>query len=104
MPGMLRNIMIGAAALASAEVFFEEDFSNGMDKWVEGKMPGKEMGKWDITPGKWFVDEQVNKGLTTTEYRLDGFSLITSMLKNCPHFLFRTGICLPRRKIVAQTL
>ena len=67
MPGMLRNIMIGAAALASAEVFFEEDFSNGMDKWVEGKMPGKEMGKWDITPGKWFVDEQVNKGLTTTE-------------------------------------
>jgi len=64
---MLRNLMIGAAALASAEVYFEEDFSKGLDKWVVGNMPGKEMGKWDITPGKWFVDESVNKGLTTTE-------------------------------------
>ena len=25
------------------------------------------MGKWEITPGKWFVDESVNKGLTVAE-------------------------------------
>merc|ERR1719298_195928 len=25
------------------------------------------MGKWEVTPGKWFVDEEVNKGMATTE-------------------------------------
>jgi len=64
---MLRSLAIGCAALASAEVYFEEDFSNGLDKWVMGKPAGKEMGKFDITSGKWFVDEEVNKGMTTTE-------------------------------------
>merc|ERR1719217_1730919 len=44
-------------ALASAEVYFEEDFSGDWQKkWVEGK-----------APGKWFVDEEVNKGLQATE-------------------------------------
>merc|ERR1719267_86831 len=48
-------------ALASAEVYFEEDFSGDWQKkWVEGKAPGKEMGKW-------FVDEEVNKGMQATE-------------------------------------
>merc|ERR1712087_294501 len=37
------------------------------DKWVEGAPPGKEAGKWAVTPGKWFVDEKVNQGLATTE-------------------------------------
>merc|ERR1719399_2435826 len=54
-------------ALGSAEVFFEETFSDGMSKWIEGKPAGKEMGKWAVTPGKWYVDEEVNKGLTVTE-------------------------------------
>lgn len=36
-------------------------------RWTVGTMPGKEMGKWDVTPGKWFVDEEANKGLTITE-------------------------------------
>ena len=67
MPRMLRNLMIGAAALAAGEVYFEETFDGDLSKWVEGKMPGKEMGKWEITPGKWFVDESVNKGLTVAE-------------------------------------
>merc|ERR1719163_831339 len=25
------------------------------------------MGKWEVTPGKWFVDEEADKGLSTTE-------------------------------------
>ena len=25
------------------------------------------MGKWDVSSGKWFVDEEVNKGLQATE-------------------------------------
>merc|ERR1719287_378944 len=28
---------------------------------------GKEMGKWAVTSGAWFVDEEVNKGLAPTE-------------------------------------
>ena len=66
---MFRFLVIALSALlASAEVYFEEDFSGDWQKkWVEGKPAGKEMGKWDVTPGKWYVDEAVNKGLTTTE-------------------------------------
>ena len=53
---------------ASAEVYFEEDFSGNWEKtWVTGSPAGKEMGKWAVTPGKWFVDEEVNKGLQVTE-------------------------------------
>jgi len=57
-----------AIAFASAEVFFEEQFSGDWEKrWIQGKPAGKEMGKWATTSGKWFVDEDVNKGLQTTE-------------------------------------
>jgi len=56
------------AAVVTAEVFFEESFSGDWEsKWVQGKMAGKEMGKWTVTPGKWFVDEDVNKGLSPSE-------------------------------------
>jgi len=53
-------------AAATAEVYFEESFSS-MEKWVGGASPGKEMGEWKLTPGAWFVDEEANKGLSTTE-------------------------------------
>jgi|Transcript_64184 calreticulin len=62
------SMLAGVLAVASAEVYFEEDFSGDWEsKWVQGTMPGKEMGKWVVTPGKWFVDEEVNKGLATSE-------------------------------------
>jgi len=65
---MFRKIFAAAAvASASAEVFFEEDFSGDMSKWTMGKPSGKEMGKFEISPGKWFVDEEVNKGMQVTE-------------------------------------
>jgi calreticulin len=51
----------------SAEVYFEDSFSAGMDKWVEGFPSGKEMGKWVVTPGKWFVDEEADKGMAVSE-------------------------------------
>merc|ERR1712060_638714 len=51
----------------SAEVYFEETFSSGMDAWTKGTPAGKDMGEWAVSPGKWFVDEEVNKGLQTTE-------------------------------------
>merc|ERR1719335_2134965 len=61
-------IALAAAYAAGAEVYFEESFDGDWtSRWTEGKPAGKEMGKWDVTNGKWFVDEEVNKGLTTTE-------------------------------------
>jgi len=56
------------AALAAAEVYFEESFDGDWEsRWTPGKPAGKEMGKWAVSPGKWFVDEEVNKGLQCTE-------------------------------------
>merc|ERR1719229_1984624 len=56
------------AVVVGAEVYFEEDFSGDWEsKWTPGFPSGKEMGKWAVTPGKWFVDEAVNKGMATTE-------------------------------------
>jgi calreticulin len=65
---MRKTVTALLAGAAAAEVYFEEDFSGDWQKrWVEGKPAGKEMGKWDVTSGAWNVDEEVNKGLTTTE-------------------------------------
>ena len=64
----LAAIALASLVGASAEVYFEEDFSGNWEKtWVTGSPAGKEMGKWAVTPGKWFVDEEVNKGLQVTE-------------------------------------
>merc|ERR1712087_390459 len=65
MMAMARALLVLAGV--AGEVYFEETFDSGMDKWVEGAPPGKEAGKWAVTPGKWFVDEKVNQGLATTE-------------------------------------
>jgi len=65
----MKKALLGLLGLygAAGEVYFEDDFSKGMDKWTVGKMPGKEMGKWDITSGKWTPDAEATKGLTVTE-------------------------------------
>jgi calreticulin len=57
-------LSVGAAA---ATVYFEDDFSKGLDAWTVGEMPGKEMGKFEVSPGKWFVDEKADAGLQITE-------------------------------------
>merc|ERR1719287_437040 len=41
---------------------------------------GKEMGKWAVTSGAWFVDEEANKGLTITE-DMRFYSLTSKMAK-----------------------
>jgi len=64
---MFSILSVVAVCSVSAEVYFEESFSAGMDKWVEGFPSGKEMGKWVVTPGKWFVDEEANKGMAVSE-------------------------------------
>jgi len=64
----MRTLALALFAVVGAEVYFEESFSGDWEsRWVLGAPSGKEMGKWAVTPGKWFVDEEVNKGLATTE-------------------------------------
>ena len=54
---MQRVLALALAAAASAEVYFEESFDGDWEKrWVVGAPPGKEAGKWAVTPGKWFHD------------------------------------------------
>eukprot|EP00320_Phaeocystis_rex_P002976 CAMPEP_0119059098 /NCGR_PEP_ID=MMETSP1178-20130426/3301_1 /TAXON_ID=33656 /ORGANISM="unid sp, Strain CCMP2000" /LENGTH=397 /DNA_ID=CAMNT_0007040103 /DNA_START=66 /DNA_END=1259 /DNA_ORIENTATION=+ len=64
----VRAFALFALCGVAAEVYFEEDFSGDWEKtWKLGSPPGKEMGKWAVSPGKWFVDEEANKGLQVTE-------------------------------------
>merc|ERR1719440_1376499 len=65
---MMSKIAICAlAAVSATEIYFEEDFSKGIDSWTPGFPAGKEMGKWVSTSGKWFVDEEADKGMATSE-------------------------------------
>jgi len=65
---MMYKLTVAAlVALVCGEVYFEDDFSKGLDNWTPGFPKGKEMGKFVSTSGKWFVDEEVNKGMATSE-------------------------------------
>jgi calreticulin len=65
---MLKTLAVGFAAVAAGEVYFEEDFSGDWaSRWTLGKAAGKEMGKFEVSAGKWFVDEDKDKGLQATE-------------------------------------
>jgi hypothetical protein len=62
------SVLALVLAAVTAEVYFEEDFSGDWEsRWQAGTPPGKEMGKFAVTSGKWFVDEEAEKGLTCTE-------------------------------------
>jgi len=54
---------------AAAEVFYEETFDSGLDKWVTSTWKGGNgpAGTWDYTSGAWFGDEQEAKGMATTK-------------------------------------
>lgn len=63
---ILLAALLGAA---SAAVFFEENFPDNSweDKWVYSEYPGKEFGKFELTAGKFFNDEETDKGLKTSQ-------------------------------------
>lgn len=71
------SAILGLAALASAEVFLHETFSDGegwKDRWTPSAHR-EDLGKVEVSPGKWFVDEEKNAGLRTTEdYRFYALS------------------------------
>ena len=74
------SVLTFALAVA-AETYFEEGFDGDWEsRWTLGKPSGKEMGKWTVTPGKWFVDEDVNKGLAPSE-DMRFYSITSKMAK-----------------------
>jgi calreticulin len=54
------------ALAANAKVFFHESFDSGMDKWVQSENKA-DYGKFAVTSGDFYGDEQINKGLKTTQ-------------------------------------
>jgi len=54
-------------ATATAKIHFHEEFDeNWTSRWVNSKHDGKNFGKFELTPGKFYADE-TNKGLRTTQ-------------------------------------
>jgi len=55
--------------LSAAEVYFQEDFSNGLDGWVVSKHKQSEgtAGEFGISAGKYFNDPEADKGLQTKQ-------------------------------------
>jgi len=49
-------------------------------RWTLGKPAGKERGKWAVGAGKWFVDEEAEKGLQVTE-DMRFYSITSKMAK-----------------------
>merc|ERR1711990_1217040 len=60
-------LAIAAFALASAEVYFEEDFSGDWEsRWVSSK--SKEgLGAFKVSAGKFYNDAEAGKGLQTSQ-------------------------------------
>merc|ERR1712196_294852 len=54
-------------ALATAEVYFEEDFSGDWEsRWVQSKAKS-DLGEMKVSAGKFFGDEEAGKGLQTSQ-------------------------------------
>merc|ERR1712012_488779 len=61
---------VGSLGLASGKIFFSESFGAGWeDRWTLSKWKESEgtQGKWITTAGKWFKDENEDKGIQTSE-------------------------------------
>eukprot|EP01126_Amoeba_proteus_P003077 TRINITY_DN109_c0_g2_i2.p1 TRINITY_DN109_c0_g2~~TRINITY_DN109_c0_g2_i2.p1 ORF type:complete len:116 (+),score=7.24 TRINITY_DN109_c0_g2_i2:24-350(+) len=63
---MFAFVFVALFALSSAKIFYEEDFSNddSLDKWVQSThRPASERGKVGLSAGKYFTNEEEEKGM-----------------------------------------
>jgi len=58
--------LLACSSLATAEVYFKDNFENGIDNWVQSKTKD-DFGKFAWTAGKFFADEEKSKGLQTSQ-------------------------------------
>jgi calreticulin len=66
---LLLSVISLCAYASLAEVYFEEKFKDDSweKNWIYSKHPGKEFGKFVRTAGKFFNDEEEDKGIQTSE-------------------------------------
>eukprot|EP01013_Petalomonas_cantuscygni_P018446 TRINITY_DN3587_c5_g1_i1.p1 TRINITY_DN3587_c5_g1~~TRINITY_DN3587_c5_g1_i1.p1 ORF type:complete len:402 (-),score=149.47 TRINITY_DN3587_c5_g1_i1:1510-2682(-) len=58
---------LGALMAATAVTAYTEDFSGDWEsRWVQSKKKS-DYGKWDVTAGKFYADEEASKGLHTSQ-------------------------------------
>jgi len=62
-------VLLSVLYVASADVYLEENFKDDSweKNWVYSKHPGKEFGKFVRTAGKFFHDEEEDKGIQTSQ-------------------------------------
>ena len=68
--GLFRTSACLLLGAASAEIYLKEDFSGDWEsRWVvsDWKKDTGEAGEWEVSPGKFFADEEASKGLRTTQ-------------------------------------
>merc|ERR1712121_157580 len=62
---------MGAASLsANAKVYLKEEFTDGdafAERWVSSTAKGAEMGVFRLSAGKFYNDEETDKGLQTSQ-------------------------------------
>jgi len=64
---ILAALAVSCIAFATAEVYFEEDFSGDWEsRWIQSKAKD-DLGEMKVTSGKFFGDEEAAKGLQTSQ-------------------------------------
>jgi len=59
-------VIIGLLGIASAEVYFKEEFHN-LDKWTTSTFKGSDAGRVELSAGKHYSDKEEDKGLKTAQ-------------------------------------
>jgi calreticulin len=69
-------LLVSVVALVSATTYYKETFDGKwQSRWVKSTAKGADNGKVDVTAGKYFSDQDKEKGLrTTTDYRFYQYS------------------------------
>merc|ERR1711907_260007 len=64
---LIAAIAVSCVAFATAEVYFEEDFSGDWEsRWVQSKAKS-DLGTMKVSAGKYFGDEEAGKGMQTSQ-------------------------------------
>merc|ERR1712054_515644 len=64
---LIAAIAVSCVAFATAEVYFEEDFSGDWEsRWIQSKAKS-DLGAMKVTSGKFYGDEEAGKGLQTSQ-------------------------------------
>ena len=70
-PPRIALAVLAFARLTSSKVYLYEDFSGDWeDRWVvsDWKQDSGEAGRWEVSAGRFYADDEKSKGLRTVSY------------------------------------